>query len=613
MAVAQTQPLVPQPEGVQDSVVNDLSIQVATVNGSGSQSSNNVLMRSIFQMGIPTSGKNLFPSNIAGLPTWFTIRASKRGYVGRERKVDLLIAMNPQTSREDVESLDPGRVVLYEEKLKLSRIRDDLIFYPVPFSKLAAEVVRIPRLRKLVANMAYVGAVAEFLDIEMEQVEVAIAKWFKKKQKAIDLNIKVAHLGAQYIKDHLPKRDPYRLERMDQTQGKIIIDGNSACALGAMFGGVTVVTWYPITPASSLGEALTHYLQQHRTDPETGKATFAVVQAEDELAALGMAIGAGWSGARAMTSTSGPGISLMSEFTGLAYFAEIPCVIFDVQRVGPSTGLPTRTAQGDITSLHSLSHGDTAHPVLLPGDMKECFEMSRQAFDLAERLQQPVFVGTDLDLGMNNWMSDPFDYPTEPPDRGKVLSAADLERIGEFARYRDLDGDGIPYRTLPGTEHPLASYFTRGSGHDDSAGYSERPEDYVQLMDRLKRKYETARDLMPQPVIELRDSAVVGIIAYGSSDSAMGECRDQLLDEYGIETNYLRLRALPLSSALKDFVSACQRVYVVEQNRDGQMADLILLELGTEGAKIKKICHYTGLPLDARFVTEKVVSMENPY
>jgi 2-oxoglutarate ferredoxin oxidoreductase subunit alpha len=613
LAIAQTRSFVSRQEGAQTSVVNDLSIQVATVNGSGSQSSNNVLMRSIFQMGIPTSGKNLFPSNIAGLPTWFTIRASKRGYVGCKREVDILIAMNPQTSREDVETLDPGRVVLYEERLKLSGLRDDLIYYPIPFSKLAAEVVRVPRLRKLVANMAYVGAVAEFLGIGMEEVEVAIAKWFKKKQKAIDLNIRIAHMGAQYVKGHLPKRDPYRLERMDRTQGKIIIDGNAACALGAMFGGVTVVTWYPITPASSLGEALTHYLQRYRTDPETGKATFAVVQAEDELAALGMAIGAGWSGARSMTSTSGPGISLMGEFTGLAYFAEIPCVIFDVQRVGPSTGLPTRTAQGDILSLHSLSHGDTAHPVLLPGDMEECFEMSRQAFDLAERLQQPVFVGSDLDLGMNNWMCDPFEYPTEPPDRGKVLTAADLERVGEFARYRDLDGDGIPYRTLPGTEHPLASYFTRGSGHNDAAGYSERPEDYVQLMDRLKRKYETARGLVPQPVIDLRDSAVIGIIAYGSSDSAMGECRDQLLEEYGIEINYLRLRALPLSPALKDFVAACRRVYVVEQNRDGQMADLIRLELGDEGTKIRKICHYTGLPLDARFVTDQVIALERPY
>ena len=606
----QTESHVKLVDGVTDEVVNDLNIQVATVNGSGSQSSNNILMRSIFQMGIPTSGKNLFPSNIAGLPTWFTIRASRHGYLACKRQVDVLVAMNRETYREDVEALMPGRVVVYEERFKLKGLRDDLIYYPVPFSQLASEVVREPRLRKLVANMAYVGSLSKLLGIELEQVELAIAKLFKNKQKAVDLNIEIAQIGAQYVENHLPKMDPFKLERMNKTKGKIIVDGNSACALGAMFGGVTVVTWYPITPASSLGEALTDYLQRYRTDPETGKATFAVVQAEDELAALGMAIGAGWAGARSMTSTSGPGISLMAEFTGLAYFAEIPCVIFDVQRVGPSTGLPTRTAQGDILALHSLSHGDTRHPVLLPGDMKECFEMSRLAFDLAERLQQPVFVGTDLDLGMNNWMSDPFEFPDQPQDRGKVLSATDLERLGEFSRYRDIDGDGIPYRTLPGTEHPLASYFTRGSGHDDSARYSERPEDYVQLMNRLSQKYETARKLLPQPEIQMKESANIGLIAYGSTHPAVSECEDQLLDEYGVEISYLRLRALPLSSSLKGFVAACERVYVVEQNRDGQMADLIRLEIGDEASKIRKICHYTGLPLDARFITDSVVAHE---
>ena len=598
-------------EGSQAEIVNDLSIQVATVNGSGSQSSNNVLMRSIFQMGIPISGKNLFPSNIAGLPTWFTIRASKQGYVGRKREVDILLALNPETAKEDVESLEPGRVVIYEEKLNLSKLRDDLVFYGIPFSKIAAEVVSDARLRKLVANMAYVGSVAELLGIEMDQVETAIGKWFKTKKKAIDLNVRVTHLGAEYVRKHLPKKDPYRLERMDGTEGKIIIDGNSACALGAMFGGATVVTWYPITPASSLCESLTDYMQRYRIDPETGTATFAIVQAEDELAALGMAIGAGWAGARSMTSTSGPGISLMSEFTGLAYFGEIPCVIFDVQRVGPSTGLPTRTAQGDVLSLYYLSHGDTKHIVLFPADMQECFEFSSLAFDLAERFQQPIFVGSDLDIGMNNWMSDPFDYPEKPYDRGKVLSAEDLSRLGEFGRYLDVDGDGIPYRTLPGTEHPSAAYFTRGSGHNEWARYTERPEDYENLVNRLAKKFETAKEWVPQPEIEYVEGAELGLIAYGSTDVAIGECRDQLRKEQGIETSYLRLRALPFVPEVRNFVTRCKRVYVVEQNRDGQLTDLLRLEVGPQVPRIEKILYYSGLPIEARFITDQILSLED--
>ena len=611
MVTIETESQVPVlDEESQAEIVNDLSIQVATVNGSGSQSSNNVLMRSIFQMGIPISGKNLFPSNIAGLPTWFTIRASKHGHVARKREIDILVALNPETAKEDVESLAPGRVVIYEEKLNLSRLRDDLIFYPIPFSKIAAEVVSNARLRKLVANMAYVGSVAELLGIEMAEVETAIGKWFKTKQKAVDLNIKVTHLGAEYVRKHAPKRDPYRLERMNETQGKIIIDGNSACALGAMFGGATVVTWYPITPASSLCESLTDYMQRYRIDPKTGKATFAIVQAEDELAALGMAIGAGWAGARAMTSTSGPGISLMAEFTGLAHFAEIPCVIFDIQRVGPSTGLPTRTSQGDIFSLYYLSHGDTKHVVLFAANMKECFEFSRVAFDLAERFQQPIFVASDLDIAMNNWMADPFDYPDKVYDRGKVLTAEDLNRLGEFGRYRDVDGDGIPYRTLPGTEHPLAAYFTRGSGHDESARYTEKPEEYEKLMNRLARKFETAKNWVPQPEIQYVDGAEVGLIAYGSTDVAIEESRDQLRQEEGLETNYLRVRALPFTSQLSHFVSRCKRVYVVEQNRDGQLGDLLRLEVGTEVRGIQKILAYSGLPIDARFITEQVLSLE---
>ena len=596
------------PSAVQE-VVNDFSIQVATVNGSGSLSSNNVLMRSIFQMGVPISGKNLFPSNIAGLPTWFTIRASKRGYAGRKKEIDILIALNPQTARKDVEGLEPGGVVIYEEKLRLSRIRDDLCFYPIPFSQLAGEVVRDARLRKLVANMVYVGSAAQILSIDFEAVEAAIGKWFKSKKKAIEFNVKAARLGADYSKEHLEKRDPFRIERMESTAGKIIVDGNSAAALGFVFGGFTVATWYPITPSSSLCEGLISYAEKYRIDQKSGKATFAVVQAEDELAALGMAIGAGWAGARSLTSTSGPGISLMSEFAGLAYFAEVPCVIVDVQRVGPSTGLPTRTSQGDISLLYLNSHGDTKHLVLFPCDMKECFDFAHMSFDLAERFQQPVFIASDLDIAMNNWMSDPFEYPSQPCDRGKVLTAEDLDRLGEFGRYKDVDGDGIPYRTLPGTDHDLAAYLTRGSGHDEMARYSERPEDYTYQLDRLARKHETARSFVPAPVVDRINGAGIGLIAYGSTDVAIQECRDQLSSEYGTHVSYLRLRALPLSEDVGAFVSQHEQIYVVEQNRNGQVADIIRLAVGPETVKIKNILHYTGIPIDARFITEHVVAM----
>ena len=608
MSTIQTEPR-PVSDGATE-IVNDCSIQIATVNGSGSQSSNNVLMRALFQIGIPISGKNLFPSNIAGLPTWFTIRASKYGYVARRKEVDILVAMNPETAREDVEALDPGQVVIYEEELKLSALRDDLTYYPVPFSQLAAKIMKDARLRRLVTNMIYVGSVAALLDIEMAEVESAIAKWFQSKKKAIDFNVHAAHLGAQYVRDNLVKSDPFRIERMDKTQGKIIIDGNSACALGCMFAGVTVATWYPITPSSSLCEALTSYMSKYRLDAKTGKATFAILQAEDELAALGMAIGAGWAGARSMTATSGPGISLMGEFAGLAYFAEIPCVVFDIQRVGPSTGLPTRTSQGDVVSLYFLSHGDTRHLVLFPASMQECFDFSMKAFDLADRFQQPVFVASDLDLGMNNWMTDPFPYPDAPYDRGKVLSAEDLDRLGEFARYRDVDGDGIPYRTLPGTEHPLAAYFTRGSGHNEQARYSERPEDFENLMDRLVRKHETARSWVPEPIVEYEEGARIGLIAYGSSHEAVSECRDQLQQEQGLATNYLRIRSLPFSPVVREFVERCRQVYVVEQNRDGQMGDLIKLEVDKDITKIRKILHYSGLPLDAGFVSKRILSAE---
>jgi len=596
-----------------EAIVNDFSIQVATINGSGSQSSNNVLMRSIFRMGVPVSGKNLFPSNIAGLPTWFTIRASKQGYIARRKEVDFLVAMNPQTAREDVESLRPGAAVVYEQSLKLDGLRKDLVFYPVPFAELAKQVTEEVKLRKLLANMIYVGVVGQLLSIDKEEIKKSVVKQFQSKAKAIALNQKAIDLGFEYAEQSLTKADPLRVEHMDKTQGKVLIDGNAAGALGAMFGGVTVVTWYPITPSSSLCEQLIEYMKAYRVDKETGKATYAIVQAEDELAAIGMALGAGWAGARSMTSTSGPGISLMSEFVGLGYYAEIPAVIWNIQRVGPSTGLPTRTSQGDILFTYLLSHGDTKHLCLLPASVDECFEFGMEAFNLAERFQTPVFVLSDLDLGMNYWMADPFPYPQKPFDRGKVLTAEDLEKLGSFARYRDVDGDGIPYRTLPGTEHPAAAYFTRGSGHGEDAEYTERPNDYQNNMDRLARKFETARKHVPQPVLEEEPDAEVGIIAFGSSHWAVTEARDQLKLEKNLKVRYLRLRALPLTETLHSFVRSCQRVYVVEQNRDAQMAQLIRLELSQQPGqqdKIRSVLHYDGLPIDARSVADEIVALE---
>ncbi len=591
-------------------VVNDLTIHVATVNGSGSQSSNSVLMRSIFQMGVPVSGKNLFPSNIAGLPTWFTIRANRDGWIARKREVDLLICMNPATAHEDVQALQPGALCIYDEAVDPRGSRDDVTFFAIPFNRLAGELTSDSRLRKLLTNMVYVGVVAELLAIDREEIVTAIEKQFKGKRKAVELNVQAIDKGIEYARAELPKQDLYRIARMGATEGKIIIDGNSAAAIGAVFGGVTVVTWYPITPSSSLCEAIIDYAKRTRIDQD-GKATFAVVQAEDEIAAVGMVLGAGWAGARSMTSTSGPGISLMSEFVGLGYFAELPGVIWDIQRVGPSTGLPTRTSQGDILEVFSLSHGDTEHIALIPGSVGECFEFAGQALDLAEMFQTPVFVLSDLDLGMNNWMSDPFVYPEQPYRRGKVLSKERLDELeGRWSRYLDVDGDAIPWRTLPGTDHPMASYFTRGSGHNEHANYSERPEDYRNLVDRLHRKFETAKGFVPPPKIETSAGAKIGIIAYGTTDFAIGEARHLLRSEQDLETSYLRLRALPFTDDVAAFVAGHDRVYVVEQNRDGQMADLLRLHVGEDQRKLRKVLHYDGLPVHARFVVEEILAME---
>ena len=590
-------------------VVNDFSIQVATVNGSGSQTANLILIRSIFQMGIPVSGKNLFPSNIAGLPTWYTIRANKNGYIGRKKEIDLVVAMNPETAREDVLTLEPGAAVVYDEPLNLHTLRSDLTFYPVPFDKIVTAVCPDAKLRRLVRNMIYDGVLARLLGIDMAEMEKALSRQLSRKQKALALNMAALRAGAEYAEQHLPRQDRLAVERMGQTTGKILIEGNAAAAIGCLMAGVTVVAWYPITPSSSLCESLIDYMRKYRIDKTTGKATFAIVQAEDEIAAAGMVIGASWVGARSMTSTSGPGISLMGEFTGLGYYAEVPAVIFDIQRVGPSTGLPTRTAQGDILTTAVLSHGDTRHPLLLPASVAECYSMAMDAFDFAERLQTPVFVMSDLDLGMNMWMSDPFPYPETPVDRGKVLDRETLARIGEWGRYKDPDGDGIPYRSLPGTDAP--AYFARGSGHNERGQYSERADDYVHNMQRLRRKFETASTLVPAPEIDRVAEARVGIVGYGTSHWGIVESRDQLSTEAGLATSYLRLRAYPFTRELPEFIAQHDRIYLVEQNRDAQMAALMRMDLPAElMARVRSVLHFNGLPLDARTVTDSILSQE---
>lgn len=590
-------------------VVNDFSIQVATVNGSGSQTANLVLLRSIFRMGVPVSAKNIFPSNIAGLPTWYTVRVSKHGYIGRKKETDFLVAMNPETAREDVLALEPGAAVVYDEPLKLGELRGDLSFYPVPFDRIVADVCPDAKLRRLVRNMIYDGVLAKLLAIDMEQMKAAIEKQFGRKAKAVLLNQKAVEAGYEFAERHLEKRDPFTIEPMDKTGGMILVEGNAACALGCMMAGVTVVAWYPITPSSTLCETLTDYMRKYRTENGTGKATYAIVQAEDEIAAIGMVIGAAWAGARSMTATSGPGISLMAEFSGLAYFADVPAVVFDVQRLGPSTGLPTRTAQGDISSVPVLSHGDTKHIMLLPCSVGECYSMAMDAFDLSERLQTPVFVMTDLDLGMNVWMSDPFPYPDKPVDRGKRLTEEVLKRIGQWGRYKDVDGDGITYRTVPGDTMP--AYFCRGSGHNERAQYSERPDDYEKNLDRLVRKFETARQLVPKPAVALDPGADVGLVAYGTSHWAAVESADQLRKEAGVNSSYLRLRAYPFTPDLGDFIDRHKRVYVVEQNRDAQMLSLMKVDLSPERvAKLRSVRYYNGLPIDARSITDEVLGQE---
>ncbi|HZZ66251.1 MAG TPA: 2-oxoacid:acceptor oxidoreductase subunit alpha [Candidatus Baltobacteraceae bacterium] len=590
--------------------VNDLTIRAATVNGSGSQSANLVLTNAIFRLGIPVAPKNVFPSNIEGLPTWFDVRVSPQGYQCRSRHIDILVALNPATWQADVADVTPGGVIVHEAAYPISAqtARDDVTYYPVPFAKLAKEHVSDGAMRKYLTNMLYVGVLAQILEIPIDALEAALRSQFKRKLKAVETNLEAIRIGIEYAGANLNKTDAYRLERMTgKTEGLMLIDGNSAAALGCVMGGCTVAAWYPITPSSSLCESFIAYCDRFRVDPQTGERKAAIIQAEDELAAIGMVFGATWAGARAMTSTSGPGLSLMAEFAGLGYYAELPGVIFDVQRAGPSTGLPTRTLQGDIQFAYTLSHGDTKHIVLLPSTAAEAYEFSMQAFDLADRFQTPVFVLSDLDLGMNLWMTRPLEYPEKPFDRGKVLDANALESVEAWGRYKDVDADGIPYRTVPGTQHPLAGYFTRGSGHDESARYSENPEVYRANLDRLSRKYQTARSAVPQPLIE-EAGHPAAIIAFGTTHHAVVEARDQLRGSQ-LNTDYLRIRALPLSQGVVDFIERHECIYVVEQNRDGQMYSILRSELPAHLVeRVHSVRHYNGVPIDAYAIAGPLLS-----
>jgi len=594
-----------------EKTVNDFSITVGTVNGSGSQTANTTILRSLFKMGIPVSGKNLFPSNIQGLPTWYTIRVNKDGYTARREEHEIVVCMNPKSFPQDLADVLPGGAFFYDDGINLDITRDDIYSYAMPIKEIMREQKDVPsNLRDLVANMVYVGILAQTIGIDLEKIKAALEFHFKGKQKPVDLNYNVVQYAADWTKENLEKKDPYFVEPLNKTDGLIMSDGNTAAALGSIYGGVQFISWYPITPASSLAEALIDYLPQLRKR-EDEKNNFAVIQAEDELAAIGMAIGAGFSGLRAMTSTSGPGLSLMTEFAGLAYYSEVPVVIWDVQRVGPSTGLPTRTSQGDLTFTHYLGHGDTEQVILLPGTVNECFEFGWRAFDIAEHMQTPVFVLSDLELGMNQWMAEPFRYPNVPMDRGKVLWEEDLEKLrGDWGRYRDVDGDGIPYRTLPGNKHPNSAYFLRGTGHNENARYTEDAATWARMMERIKKKYNNAAKFIPAPIIDKMETANIGIIAFGSTDPAISEARHQLEMEAGIKSDSMRIRGIPFTDNVSKFIESHEQNFVVEMNRDGQMYQLLLVEYPHLADKLTSVAFNDGLPATAKWVKESILVKE---
>lgn len=594
-------------------VVNDFSITFSTINGSGSATANLTIMRAIFKMGIPVSGKNIFPSNIKGLPTWFTIRLSKDGFLGYTEKSEIVVVMNPQTFARDLATVKPGGVIFYTDEYKGPIERQDVVAYPMPVKKLAKETDIPANLRDYIENVVYIGILAQMLGVDFDKIYQAFETHFQGKKKAVESNFEVVQRAAKWAEENLEKRDPYRVEPMNLTDGMILGSGNAAAALGSIFGGIQFSAWYPITPSSSIPESLNEYLPMFRKAAD-GKATYAIVQAEDEISAVGMTIGAGWAGLRAMTATSGPGLSLMAEYLGLAYYAEVPLVVWNVQRVGPSTGLPTRTAQGDVTFSYFISHGDTKYIILIPSTLKECFEFGWQSLDIAERFQTPVLVLSDLDLGMNYWISAPFEYPDRPMDRGKILWEEDLDKMiercqGKWGRYLDVDGDGIPYRTVMGNRHPRGGYFARGTGHDDFGKYTELPEDWEKGLKRLALKFETARAVLPKPVIETVGGAEIGMVAYGTTDDAVEEAR-YLLRKEGILTDYLRIRALPFSKEVYQFVEQHQRVYVVELNFDGQMRQVLSAEMPMMAHKLRSVAKVDGMPFSAEGIVEMLLSQE---
>jgi len=592
--------------------VNDVVIKIGTVNGTGSASANGLLMKSIFRMGVPVVGKNYFPSNIQGLPTWYEIRVTGDGYQARSNRVDVMVAMNAQTYARDLAEVSPGGWLIYDSTWPRSTLldRDDVTVLGIPLSRMCNEHFDGARARILMKNIAYVGAIAALLDIDLDTIKALIEETFAAKQQLIASNMEAIRLGFDYAIQNFVCPLPKKIAAMDGTKGHIIIDGNTAAGLGCMYAGATVGAWYPITPSTSLMDAFRSFCAQYREDPESGKRTYCIIQAEDELAAIGMVLGASWNGARSFTPTSGPGISLMSEFLGFGYYAEIPAVVFNVQRTGPSTGMPTRTQQADILSCAYASHGDTKHVLLFPADPGECFTMAQTSFDLAERLQTPVMVLSDLDIGMNDWMVPDFECDeSDVPDRGKVLSAEELEDMENFYRYLDVDGDGIPYRTLPGV-HPKGAYFTRGSGHTRYGSYTEDSDAYQDVVDRLLLKWETARSIVPEPEIQYSKSNKAAILCVGSSDGACNEALDRL-NEQDTSLNYCRVRAFPFADSVKEFIEQHEIVYVVEQNRDAQLRTLLILDSDADAGKLVSILHYDGLPLDAGFVVNRVVDEQS--
>ena len=588
--------------------INDVVIKIGTVNGTGSASANGLLMKAIFRMGIPVVGKNYFPSNIQGLPTWYEIRVTGDGFQARCERVDLMVAMNAQTYKQDLAEVASGGWLIYDSTWPRSRLldREDITVLGVPLSRMCNEHFDTARARILMKNIAYVGVVAALLDIDLDVIRTLLGETFASKPHLAESNLEAIMLGYNYASEHFACPLPVRVEKMDKTRDHIIIDGNTAAGLGCVYAGATVGAWYPITPSTSLMDAYTMFCKKYRVDDD-GRKKFCIVQAEDELAAIGVVLGAAWNGARAFTPTSGPGISLMNEFLGFAYYAEVPAVIFDVQRTGPSTGMPTRTQQCDLVSCAYASHGDTKHVLLFPANPEECFYMAPQAFDLADRLQTPVMVLSDLDVGMNDWMIPELEWDdTYRPDRGKVLSAEDLDGMDKFYRYLDVDGDGIPYRTLPG-EHPKGAYFTRGSGHTKLGAYTEDAQEYQEVVDRLLSKWETARSLVPEAEIEYSRFNTAGILSIGSCDGAVREALVKL-KEKNVGLNYCRVKAFPFGDEVRDFIDKHEQVFVVEQNRDAQLRTLLMLDIEANPDKLVPMLHYNGLPISADFVIDRVLA-----